>query len=220
MPDQAQSIWPKSDVDGFDTLVDLALNLRWSWSHGEEELWEPLDPELWEHTHNPWLVLLTTSLSRLKSLMANPNYRLKVEEAAHTKQDYMQAPTWFQQKHAQSPLSCVAYFSMEFMLSEALPIYSGGLGNVAGDQLKAASDVGVPVIGVGLLYQRGYFRQIFDKEGVQHALYPYNDPGQLPIKPLRRHDGEWLKIKIDFPGLSLWLRAWQAQVGRATLYLL
>jgi len=86
-----------------------------------------------------------------------------------------------QQKHPESPLKCVAYFSMEYMLSEALPIYSGGLGNVAGDQLKAASDLGVPVVGVGLLYQQGYFRQVIDKDGAQQALYPYNDPGQLPI---------------------------------------
>ena len=96
------------------------------------------------------------------------------------------APAWFQQEHPQSPLTCVAYFSMEFMLSEALPIYSGGLGNVAGDQLKAASDLGVPVIGVGLLYQQGYFRQVIDKDGAQQALFPYNDPGQLPITPLRQ----------------------------------
>jgi starch phosphorylase len=220
MIQQAHSIWLKADVDGFDTLVDLALNLRWSWSHGEEELWEPLDPELWELTHNPWLVLLTTSLSRLKSLMAEPNYRRKVEEAARTKQDYMQAPNWFQQKHAQSPLSCVAYFSMEFMLSEALPIYSGGLGNVAGDQLKAASDLGVPVVGVGLLYQQGYFRQVLDADGAQRALYPYNDPGLLPIIPVRDENGAWVRVKFTLPGYSVWVRAWQAQVGRATLYLL
>lgn len=220
MVEQAHSIWFKADVDGFDTLVDLALNLRWSWSHGEEELWEPLDPELWEHTHNPWLVLLTTSLSRLKSLMADPNYRRKVEEAARTKKDYMQAPSWFQQKYAQSPLSCVAYFSMEFMLSEALPIYSGGLGNVAGDQLKAASDVGVPVVAVGLLYQQGYFRQVLDADGAQRALYPYNDPGLLPIIPVRDENGEWVRVKFTLPGYSVWVRAWQAQVGRATLYLL
>src|SRR5512138_1664097 len=220
MAEQAHSIWFKADVDGFDMLVDLALNLRWSWSHGEEELWEPLDPELWELTHNPWLVLLTTSLSRLKSLMADPNYRLKVEEAARTKQNYMQAPTWFQQKYAQSPLSCVAYFSMEFMLSEALPIYSGGLGNVAGDQLKAASDLGVPVVGVGLLYQQGYFRQVIGADGAQHAFYPYNDPMQLPIIPVRDASGEWVRLEIRLPGYTVWLRAWQAQVGRVKLYLL
>jgi starch phosphorylase len=109
---------------------------------------------------------------------------------------------------------------MEFMLSEALPIYSGGLGNVAGDQLKAASDLGVPVIGVGLLYQQGYFRQVIDRNGAQQALYPYNDPGQLPITPVRQPNGEWLRLEIALPGYSVWLRTWQVQVGRATLYLL
>jgi starch phosphorylase len=109
---------------------------------------------------------------------------------------------------------------MEFMLSEALPIYSGGLGNVAGDQLKAASDLGVPVVGVGLLYQQGYFRQVIDKNGAQQALFPYNDPGQLPITPLRQNSGEWLRIEIDLPGFSVWLRAWQVRVGRVKLYLL
>ncbi len=105
-------------------------------------------------------------------------------------------------------------------MSEALPIYSGGLGNVAGDQLKAASDLGVPVAGVGLLYQQGYFRQVIDKNGQQQALYPYNDPGQLPITPLRQPNGEWLRLEIALPGYSVWLRAWQAKVGRVKLYLL
>jgi starch phosphorylase len=131
-----------------------------------------------------------------------------------------EAPAWFQRNHAGDPLTCVAYFSMEFMLSEALPIYSGGLGNVAGDQLKAASDLGVPVVGVGLLYQQGYFRQVIDKSGEQQALYPYNDPGQLPIMPLRQPNGEWLRLEIALPGYSVWLRAWQVQVGRVKLYLL
>ena len=109
---------------------------------------------------------------------------------------------------------------MEFMLGEALPIYSGGLGNVAGDQLKAASDLGVPVVGVGLLYQQGYFRQVIDRDGVQQALYPYNDPGQLPITPVRHPNGEWLRLEIAAPGYSVWLRVWQARVGRVKLYLL
>ncbi|MHB1380290.1 MAG: alpha-glucan family phosphorylase, partial [Desulfurivibrionaceae bacterium] len=103
---------------------------------------------------------------------------------------------------------------------EALPIYSGGLGNVAGDQLKTASDLGVPVVGVGLLYQQGYFRQAIDKDGAQQAIFPYNDPGQLPITPLRKPNGEWLRLEIELSGYSVWLRAWQAQVGRVKLYLL
>jgi glycogen phosphorylase len=109
---------------------------------------------------------------------------------------------------------------MEFMLSEALPIYSGGLGNMAGDQLKAASDLGVALVGVGLLYQQGYFRQVIDKDGAQQALYPYNDPGQLPITPLRQPNAEWLRLEIALPSYSVWLRAWQVQVGRVKLYLL
>ena len=109
---------------------------------------------------------------------------------------------------------------MEFMFSEALPIYSGGLGNVAGDQLKAASNLGVPVIGVGLLYQQGYFRQEIDAHGKQEALYPFNDPGQLPIQPLREANGEWLRMSINFPAGKLWIRTWQARVGRVKLYLL
>ena len=106
------------------------------------------------------------------------------------------------------------------MLSEALPIYSGGLGNVAGDQLKAASDLGAPVVGVGLLYGQGYFRQDFDSEGRQQALYPVNDPGQLPIRPLRQPNGEWLRLQIQLPGSNIWLRCWEVSVGRAKLYLL
>ena len=128
--------------------------------------------------------------------------------------------SWFKTKHRQSPLSAVAYFSMEFMLNETLPIYSGGLGNVAGDQLKAASDLGVPVIGLGLLYQQGYFRQLIDKDGSQKTSYPYNDPDQLPVAPLRQPNGQWLRLEVKLPGYSLWLRAWQVQVGRVRLYLL
>jgi starch phosphorylase len=206
--------------DGFDTLKELALDLRWSWNHATDEVWRQLDPALWELTQNPWVVLQTVSKDKLKSVLANPAFRKKVDEQLQCKRQTGEKPAWFQQKHPQSPLKCVAYFSMEYMLSEALPIYSGGLGNVAGDQLKAASDLGVPVVGVGLLYQQGYFRQVIDQDGAQQALYPYNDPGQLPVTPLREPNGEWLRLEIALPGYSVWLRAWQVQVGRVKLYLL
>ena len=153
-------------------------------------------------------------------MLADPVFRKNVDDLVQTRRQAVEAPAWFQQNHPQAPLTCVAYFSMEFMLSEALPIYSGGLGNVAGDQLKAASDLGVPVVGVGLLYQQGYFRQVIDKDGAQQALFPYNDPGQLPITPVRQANGEWLRLEIALPGYSVWLRAWQVQVGRVKLYLL
>jgi starch phosphorylase len=204
----------------YDELVELALNLRWSWHHSSDELWGKLDPELWELTQNPWAVLQAASRKRLAEMCAEPGFVRRIDELVREKRESLGRPTWFQSAHPGAPLSLVAYFSMEYMLSESLPIYSGGLGNVAGDQLKSASDLGVPVAGIGLLYQQGYFRQEIDANGFQHALYPYNDPSQLPITPLRRPDGEWLRIPINTPGLKLWLRCWKVEVGRATLYLL
>ena len=208
------------EMDGFDSLTELALDMSWSWNHATDEVWRQLDPGLWGFTQNPWVVLQTVSRDKLARMLADPSFRKKVDGLIQTKNQASGSPAWFQQRHPQSPLTCVAYFSMEFMLSEALPIYSGGLGNVAGDQLKAASDLGVPVVGVGLLYQQGYFRQVIGKDGAQQALFPYNDPGQLPITPLRQANGEWLRLEIALPGYSVWLRAWQVQVGRAKLYLL
>ena len=209
-----------SEIEGYDSLAQLALDMRWSWNHATDKVWRQLDPRLWKITHNPWVVLQTVSRDQIERMLADPLFRQNVDELLQTRRQEMEAPAWFQQNHAKSPLTCIAYFSMEFMLSEALPIYSGGLGNVAGDQLKAASDLGVPVVGVGLLYQQGYFRQVIGENGEQQALFPYNDPGQLPITPLRQPGGEWLRIEIALPGYSVWLRTWQAQIGRVKLYLL
>lgn len=208
------------DIAGVDDLVDLALNLSWSWNHQTHRIWEELEPELWACTHNPWIVLKTVSHDRLKEKLNEPSFRGLVDEMAQMNREMMQSPGWFQKSYPDSSLIKVAYFSMEYMLTEALPIYSGGLGNVAGDQLKAASDLGMPVAAIGLLYQQGYFRQVIDKDGAQQALYPFNDPGQLPITPVRKSNGEWLRLQIEFPGWSLWIRAWQVQVGRVKLYLL
>ncbi len=209
-----------TDVEGFESLVDLALDMRWAWSHATDEVWRQLDPVLWDQTHHPCDVLQTVSREKLRNALADPAFRKKIDALVQSQKRAEDAPAWFQQAYPQSPLNCIAYFSMEFMLSEALPIYSGGLGNVAGDQLKAASDLGVPVVGVGLLYQQGYFRQVIDRDGAQQALYPYNDPGQLPITPLRKPDGEWLRLEVVFPGYSIWLRTWQVQIGCVKLYLL
>jgi glycogen phosphorylase len=208
--------WP--NVEGMDALAELALNLRWSWNHASDEIWQSLDAELWETTQNPWLILRTVSQEKIKSLLAAPEFRQRVQDLL--RQNHESADTWFQQKHPGSGLSSVAYFSMEFMLSEALPIYSGGLGNVAGDQMKAASDLGVPVVGIGLLYGQGYFRQAFDLDGNQQALYPVNDPGQLPIRPLRQANGEWLRLQVQLPDTKIWLRCWVVSIGRNKLYLL
>ena len=186
---------------GMEELLELALDLRWSWDHGADEIWRPLAPELWDLTRNPWVILQTVAPGKLKELAADAEFRARVETLAQEMRTSRDAAAWFQKTQAQAPLTTVAYFSMEFMLGEALPIYSGGLGNVAGDQLKAASDLGVPVVGVGLLYQEGYFRQAIAADGSQLALYPINDPGQLPITPVRDASGEWVRLQIHLPGL-------------------
>ncbi len=205
---------------GMDELVELALDLRWSWNHDADDVWRPLAPELWDLTRNPWVILQTVAPDKLKDLAADVKFRTRVKTLAQKMSTSRGAAAWFQKAQAQAPLTTVAYFSMEFMLGEALPIYSGGLGNVAGDQLKAASDLGVPVVGVGLLYQEGYFRQVIAADGSQLALYPINDAGQLQITPARDASGEWVRLQIHLPGYATWVRAWQAQVGRLKLYLL
>ena len=205
---------------GFGELKDLALNLHWSWSRASDELWERLDSELWEATQDPWVILQTVSKETILQALGEPQFSQRLADVLASDRAAYANDAWFQKTHKDSGLTAVAYFSMEFMLSEALPIYSGGLGNVAGDQMKSASDLGVPVVGVGLLYGQGYFRQQFDSAGRQRALYPVNDPGQLPIRPLRRANGEWLRLKVPIPGVTIWLRCWEVSVGRAKLYLL
>jgi starch phosphorylase len=207
-------------ISGTEDLAELALDMRWSWSHASDKLWGKIDPELWEITHNPWVVFQTASPIKLKQLLDNKSFREELERLRKHLKAGSDSATWFQKAHTASTLKSVAYFSMEFGLSEALPIYSGGLGNVAGDQLKSASDLGVPVVGVGLLYQQGYFRQVIEADGSQRAVYPYNDPSQLPILPLRDSTGEWLRIRVQLPGCAVWLRTWEARVGRVRLLLL
>jgi starch phosphorylase len=225
MSGQAGADHPKgrlrsSNIEGFEHLAELALNMRSSWNHATDQVWSQLDPVLWELTHNPWVILQTVSREKRQGALVNPAFRNHIDDLVKVRRDAAAVPAWFQKAHPKSPLNCVAYFSMEFMLSEALPIYSGGLGNVAGDQLKAASDLGVSVIGLGLLYQQGYFRQIIDQDGAQQAIFPYNDPGDLPITPVRLSNGKWLRFQCDLPGYPIWLRVWQVQVGRVKLYVL
>ncbi|HEX2666661.1 MAG TPA: DUF3417 domain-containing protein, partial [Candidatus Acidoferrum sp.] len=153
---------PSLDKTISEALRELALDLRWSFNHSADHLWERLDPELWELTHNPWIILQTISQEKLASVAADPDFQALVADLHRERQTAERPGGWFQEAHPRSDLTGVAYFSMEFMLTEGLPIYSGGLGNVAGDQLKTASNLAVPVTGIGLLYQQGYFRQAID----------------------------------------------------------
>ena len=205
--------------EGLEGLAELGLDLRWSWSHATDPLWERIDPELWNLTRNPWLILQSVSSARLKALSQEPAFRNQVDKHLAEHRKVLEGSNWYAEAHTASPMT-VAYFSMEFGLSEALPIYSGGLGILAGDHLKTASDLGVPVVGIGLLYQQGYFRQVIDAGGAQNEFYPYNDPSQLPILPVRDSEGEWLRMAVDFPGRKVRFRVWEAKVGRVRMYLL
>ncbi|KXV25039.1 alpha-glucan family phosphorylase [Gluconobacter japonicus] len=201
-------------------LKILALDLHWTWNHEADLLWQSINPDLWEKTRNPWITLTRTPKSDLAAALSDPDTKALIKASMARRKYELERRTWFTQKYPESSLSEVAYFSMEFMLSEALPIYSGGLGNVAADQLKAASDLGVPVVAVGLLYAQGYFRQEITPEGTQKALYPFNDPAHLPIQPVLTPDGEWFRLSVQTATGEIWLRAWKAVIGRATLYLL
>ncbi|MBM9511906.1 alpha-glucan family phosphorylase [Desulfogranum marinum] len=211
---------PRSLPPAMKGLTDLALDLRWNWNHCADALWKSVDPERWEATEDPWLILESISRKRLEALAADSTFLNELHRQLANRQAYLRQSSWFYKSHDEAELGTVAYFSMEFGLSDALPIYSGGLGVLAGDFLKTASDLGIPLVGIGLLYQQGYFHQALDTNGDQLAFFPYNNPTMLPVLPLQGSDGEWLRVSVELPGRTLWLRGWQAQVGRVSLYLL
>jgi glycogen phosphorylase len=201
-------------------LRDLALDLRWTWSHEADEMWARADREPWRRTHNPWTILEDISAARLNELAADSDFVAHLGELLAARDAYLADRGWFAEARGDASLAGVAYLSMEFGLGEALPLYAGGLGVLAGDFLKAASDLGLPVVGIGLLYQEGYFHQMVDAAGRQHEAYPYNDPSSMPIEPARTEDGGWLHIPVELPGRTLHLRVWRVKVGRVLLYLL
>ncbi len=203
-----------------EDLGRLALDIRWSWSHVADQLWSCIDAQLWQQTHNPWMILQTVSMKRLNELVKDKHFNQLLKQLHEEQTFALNRETWFSNKYPQSHLNRVAYFCMEYGLSEALPLYSGGLGVLAGDHLKTSNDLGIPLVAVGLLYQQGYFRQTINNQGEQLEFYPFNDPSQMPVTPVRDVDGEWLNIAITLPGRDLHLRTWQVQIGRITLYLL
>lgn len=205
--------------EGLAGLAELSLDLRWTWSHAADRLWREIDPAVWARTENPWLMLQSVSLQRLEQLAEDPDFRAELERLMQVRRDYLAAEAWYGGAHPGNG-ALIAYFSMEYGLAEALPLYSGGLGVLAGDHLKTASDLGVPLVAVGLLYQEGYFRQMLDGRGRQIEVYPHNVPTSMPITPVRDAKGAWLGVPIELPGRALVLRVWQAQVGRVNLYLL
>lgn len=203
-------------------LRRLAYNLRWSWNHDTIELFRRLDRELWEQVgHNPVLLLGRIDQARLEAAASDAGFLAHLERALADLEHYLSGElSWFAQTDGswQGPL--VAYFSAEFGLTESLSIFAGGLGMLAGDHLKSASDLGVPLVGVGLLYQQGYFRQYLNEAGWQQERYQNNDFHTLPLSLQHRPDGTPLTIQVAYPGREVRAQVWRAQVGRIPLYLL
>src|SRR6478736_7656112 len=202
-------------------LGTLAGNLRWSWHPPTQDVFAAVDPELWESTgRDPVRLLGAVSRTRFEQLAVDEGFLGRLREAEADLQRYLTEDRWFQRHVADGPRA-IGYFSPEFGITAVLPQYSGGLGILAGDHLKAASDLGVPITGVGLLYRHGYFEQALSREGWQLETYPVLDPDGLPISLLREQDGSPAQISISLPeGPDLVARIWVASVGRVPLLLL
>ncbi|AXE23057.1 DUF3417 domain-containing protein [Streptomyces globosus] len=204
-------------------LADLARNLRWSWHTETRELFQSVDPEGWQAASgDPVRLLGSVSAARLDALASDRRFLRRLAVAAADLDDYVHGARWYQTHEDVADLpAAIAYFSPEFGITAALPQYSGGLGILAGDHLKAASDLGAPLIGVGLLYRHGYFRQSLSRDGWQQEHYPVLDPNELPLSLLRDADGAPARVTLSLPGgRALHAHIWQARVGRVPLLLL
>ncbi|HEY9725620.1 MAG TPA: alpha-glucan family phosphorylase [Chroococcales cyanobacterium] len=205
-----------------EPLRKLAYNLHWDWNVETKDLFRRLDRDLWESSrHNPVLMLGIISQARLMEVAEDEGFLAQMERASRQLDDYINERMWYHKHRGKTETSeCYAYFCAEFGLVDCLPIYSGGLGVLAGDHLKSASDIGLPLVGVGLLYQEGYFAQYLNADGWQQERYPVNDFYNMPLHLERNPDGSELRIEVDYPGRTVCARIWRVQVGIVPLYLL
>jgi starch phosphorylase len=203
-------------------LRTLASNLMWCWDHELISLFSRIDPDLWVETlHNPVMMLGRVRQERLLELASDDSFTSQLRRAHQRLDDYMNRTSWYSKQY-QRPCdgALIAYFSMEFGITESLQIYSGGLGILSGDHLKSASDLGIPLVAVGLLYQKGYFHQYLNADGWQQERYPANDFYNLPLTLERDDKGDPLLVQVAFPGRPVYAQIWRADVGRVQLYLL
>ena len=204
-----------------ERLRELAYNLRWSWDHEALALFRRLDAELWEETgHNPVLLLGKINQDKLEAAERDEAFLAHLDRVCWSLDQYMIEGGWYAKAHGDREGVRIAHFSAEYSLTECLPFYSGGLGILAGDHLKSASDLGLPLVAVGMLYQEGYFRQYLNADGWQQERYEDNDFFNLPITLERRDDGQPLTIDVLYPGRAVKARIWRVQVGRVRLHLL
>jgi starch phosphorylase len=203
-------------------LNEIAYNFRWTWHHETRELFKEVDRQIWESVgHNPVQLIAQVSKERLSKLSRDPVFLARLNTCAEDLRDYLASETWFDRAFPGKRESAnVAYFCAEFGVTESLPIYSGGLGVLAGDHLKAASDLGIPLVAVGLLYSRGYFRQFLSPDGWQQEHYPQYDFYQMPLQLVRGDNLQPIRIDVQFPDRTVTCQVWKATLGRIPLFLL
>lgn len=202
-------------------LQTLANNLWWCWNADAVTLFRRINPDLFEALdHSPIRLLTTLEQKRFDELLTDDGFLAHMDRVAETLDHYLKAPTWFSETYQTESNARIAYFSAEFGMHESVPIYSGGLGVLAGDHLKSASDLGLPLVGVSLMYREGYFRQYLNVDGWQQERYPENDFFTLPLIPELGPDGQPIIVSAPLPGREVQLRIWRIQVGRVPLYLL
>src|SRR5437867_313379 len=202
-------------------LLELAHNLWWVWHPDAVELFRRLDRKLWEEVyHNPVKMLGSISQQALSVAAHDDRYLAHLRRVHEAFRSHLDSKGWFKETHAAEENLLVGYFSAEFGLHESLPIYSGGLGVLAGDHLKSASEIGLPLVGVGLLYRNGYFQQYLSADGWQQETYPELDFYNLPIEPMKYTDGSAVQVRVDLPDNAVFANVWKAQVGRVPLHLL
>lgn len=210
--------------DRLQALQELAYNLWWCWNYEAVALFRRIDDRLFEASNNsPVKLLSQVGQERLEQLARDDGFLAHLDRVMTAFRHYLNASTWFQETYGDSPEAQnyrIAYFSAEFGIHESIPTYSGGLGVLAGDHLKAASDLGIPLVGVGLMYREGYFRQYLNADGWQQETYPENDFFNLPLIPETQPDGSPVLVSVPLPGREVWARIWRIQVGRVPLYLL
>jgi starch phosphorylase len=213
---------PTADIElppSLERLRDIAYDYWWSWSPVAQRLFGRIDPAAWRRYHNPVQLLINVEPQQWMRLLSDPEFERLFKETVASLDDYRAQPSWFEENASQMR-GPIAYFSMEFGIHESLGIYSGGLGVLAGDHCKAASDLGVPLVGVGLLYRSGYFRQTVDADGFQQHIYPDNDFSRLPVLPVPAPAGGMLTVPVDLPGRVVHAGIWKVQVGRVPVLML
>jgi starch phosphorylase len=207
--------------DSIKQLEFIAKNMFWSWNPEFIGLFKRIDSKLWKASgHNPVKLLSSVSQDRFEALAENQGFIRELERMSAKLKSYLEGPTWFQQISPKDIQPVIAYFSAEFGIHECLPVYSGGLGVLAGDHLKTASDLGVPMVGVSLLYQKGYFRQYLNVDGWQQEVYIENDFFNMPVELVKQDDGQPVTVSVDYPDGPVQAQIWRISIGRTKLYLL